>query len=775
MSEIKMNPAFGQEVANAMAVRNASPQFVNSLRAELLTQASRSRRRPAARQLAWGIPLAVVMLMLLTTVLIGPQKVWAAIQRMFGYVPEVGYVNTEGQVLALSEPVSVERDGISVTVEQVVADAERTIVIYKTQGLSVHDANSQGEGALTGSLEILRLPDGSEISGTSGEMTGWGAGYRSRLIFKPLPTDADTFTLVIPRLQTMPAGVAPENWEIEVKLEPAPADFDALPVMELTLPAEATQTSTDETAAPLEEPEVLFTLERVVELEDGFLLEGLAQWNGAQPVSLFSTDIIQIVDAEGNHIPTEYASPDEVYAVHTNTQTSWAVRTYTKNRPGPWTLVLPKVWYERTIEGEFTVELGDSSAVGQVWTLNQPVNAGEMQLILDDVTLQEGSWANYRLNFNFSGAENLMGLTIRDPEKEPIESTGGGGGGGGSEEPGKISAYIYYNNPPTGTRTIQLVSMMVVQSGDWEINWQPPASSEEVEPQPEGTEQDTCTPTDWQALLQESITLPEEVGGNLLLQTHSGERLPDVVLTNLQDTAQTQTYGIGAWISLSPDGSKIAVPQDDGIAVYNAASGEGTTIPNTAGAGYPVWSADGEQIAFSSWEDAAIYTIRLDGTQRTQVYQGDDVIYLSDWSSDGERLIYLGFGDGGMAINAINLADGTVEVLIQTAENKPISRPRLSPDGKWLLYSDSLSDNPGRGVFLARVDGSETKLLVTAVNPDQVTFQPGAWSPDGQWVAVNVYDYTVYTDNPVPALISTATCEVIPLVNFSGQVVGWGQ
>jgi len=76
--------------------------------------------------------------------------------------PGIGFVQTNN-LRVLAQPVSQTHQGVTVTVEQVTVDSDRTIIIYKTEGLTIAAANSQGEGASFGAPTSLRLPDGTTM------------------------------------------------------------------------------------------------------------------------------------------------------------------------------------------------------------------------------------------------------------------------------------------------------------------------------------------------------------------------------------------------------------------------------------------------------------------------------------------------------------------------------------------------------------------------------------------------------------------------------------
>ena len=164
---------------------------------------------------AW-VAITLVVLLFSVVLIIGPQRVLAAARNLAGYLPEIGVVQNDSSLRLLVEPVEVTRDDIKLTVENGACDDQHCIIVYQADGLSLQAANSQGEAAITGGIAVIRLPDGSILTQTGGELSGWGTGYRQRVIFPPLPPKIHNATLMISRLETMPAGVAPENWEIQL-------------------------------------------------------------------------------------------------------------------------------------------------------------------------------------------------------------------------------------------------------------------------------------------------------------------------------------------------------------------------------------------------------------------------------------------------------------------------------------------------------------------------------------------------------------------------------
>lgn len=775
MSEAYLSSDFEKEVMAAMAVPDASTQFVNDLRQQLVSQAEGAvvEKSPVFRgRLAWAVPLLILFILLTTTLVIGPEKVWAAVRNLFGYLPGVGYVQTDGSLLVLSETVQMEREGVEVSVEQVVADTERTVVVYKVEGVSVQAANSQGED-ISGVLpEFLRLPDGTELALVGGGGSGWEIGYRFRVVYPALPDDVREITFVIPRIHNMPPGAAPEDWEIQLELEPSQGEVTLMPVYEPGSPGNEFEDMPETTTTDLDgDDEILFSLERVVEMDDGFLFEGTISWVGDEGTSLVFLNLIRVEDANGEKIPAERADPDELFDPHSGTQVGWALKTFGKTYPGPWKIILEDIGIESYTDISFQIDLGENPQIGDMWQVTQDFSYEDKHFTLNEITLEPGPREDYRLSFEFSGFENLYGVTIQDPDNQSMGS--GGGGGVGSSDPKIITTAIHYDYLPSGVRQFNLGSLSYRMKGTWQQSWNLPASSEDVPPTE--TSNTACLTLDyWNELKSQNVTnLPDQITGKLLLLTHSGMLLPEISLVSL-DGSQRQEYGIGSWVSLSPSGDMIAYSDEVGINIVDAHTGESTLIPGTTGGDYPIWSPDETWIAFHIWDEATIYRVRLDGSELTPVYQNNDIVYLSDWSPDGLSIIYLGFGENGMVVRGIDIESGNQTFSIQTGVVKPTSRPKISPDGEWVLVSDKVTGGPGKGVYTVQVNGSERKLLAW-LNAEAVALGVGDWSPDGNWVLINVLEHTISNTNDTPVLINPDTCEVVPLFSLSGRGVGWGE
>jgi Tol biopolymer transport system component len=112
------------------------------------------------------------------------------------------------------------------------------------------------------------------------------------------------------------------------------------------------------------------------------------------------------------------------------------------------------------------------------------------------------------------------------------------------------------------------------------------------------------------------------------------------------------------------------------------------------------------------------------------VYTADAIWEAPNWSSDGKYLIS---NSGGGIYKLVLKQDGTANEPVKLAipnEYKCNNDKGLSPDGKKLAFSASLTPTWGSQVFLADADGTHVKLMTQ----DSPSFFHG-WSPDSKTLA----------------------------------------
>ena len=154
------------------------------------------------------------------------------------------------------------------------------------------------------------------------------------------------------------------------------------------------------------------------------------------------------------------------------------------------------------------------------------------------------------------------------------------------------------------------------------------------------------------------------------------------------------------WQTVSPDGRRIAFslrqPDHNDIWLADAASGrrERFTFESTQDE-TPVWSSDGQRIAYSSaWtgQSRRIYVKPVDGSSEAElIHTGDYHLLLSDWSPDGEWLAFVQLHpDTDWDIWLVS-TDGEGHLVPLDTTLGAQGDAMFSPDGRWLAYHSNES------------------------------------------------------------------------------------
>lgn len=179
---------------------------------------------------------------------------------------------------------------------------------------------------------------------------------------------------------------------------------------------------------------------------------------------------------------------------------------------------------------------------------------------------------------------------------------------------------------------------------------------------------------------------------------------------------------------LSPDGSRVAasVLEESRLQIHVADLERGTLTRATYdGGGFrPIWSPDGDWIAFSAVAGAVpnVHRMRADGGEPELLWPSTLVQVPSDWSPDGSQIAYVEFHPVTGTDVWIRSADASspARPLVRTPFAESV--PRFSPDGRWIAYH---SDESGRHeVYLRSVEAPHRKLQVSASGGTRPVWDP---------------------------------------------------
>jgi hypothetical protein len=451
--------AFSEELWKKMATSAPQP-------AKDSTLMERFFKRPAWSLAALALTL---MLILITT---NPQRVLAVFQSLFAYLPGIGFVDGGDGTIALAAPISVEQDGVTLIIDQAVADANKTVVSYSIEGV---DEGSNGFADCVYSSNSLQLADGRTLLPIGGGLEN----LKARIEFAALPAGVNTATLLAERSDEGVSCNAPLSWSVEIPFDAALPVENLAPVYEapeiqVVTPAENAASVAVNPA--VDDMGITFIVERLAVLEQGYLLVGHAEWvNKAWQNVRIDPESVTLTDANGKNIPLEPAdegSQDSMFAFNFEG----------KDLKSPLILHIGSVtvWHELTDRNTFTVETGEDPQIGQQWEINQDFDFDgqqpsilTMEAIDADGILKEGPAKAYA--FTVRKAASITNVNINLDESEAVS-----GYYGQSKPLDDETDWYELGFPekiPTGDVTFRISEITYDVSGDWSVQWQIPADT----------------------------------------------------------------------------------------------------------------------------------------------------------------------------------------------------------------------------------------------------------------------------------------------------------
>jgi len=228
-----LNP-FEKEIKQTYRLPEVNPAYFKQLEAKL--QAKQPHPEASARPVfhiarGWAYAVATLLLIGVMVIAIGPSKVLAQIQAVFGFVPNVGLVDTSSPFRQLTQPASDTRDGVTLDIQSAFLSADGTIITYTMSDLPTEIKHSRFGEPECNLPAYLTLPDGSRIeaAGSSSGNSPDGSYAYSIRFSDPVPVNFNQATLVFPCLVGTVRGKGPEDWQFALTFKPAPENLVVYP------------------------------------------------------------------------------------------------------------------------------------------------------------------------------------------------------------------------------------------------------------------------------------------------------------------------------------------------------------------------------------------------------------------------------------------------------------------------------------------------------------------------------------------------------------------
>ncbi len=503
-SETEGRPQVERALTGLFAAGDPDPTFVLRLELQLRSEAAAQvtgrmahtgTARPAWRtllprqRLAVAV-LAIVLALIATVSAVGPGRVLADIQRLFRYVPGIGFVNLQ-KTRVLAAPVEVARGGVTLRVTQVVAGPERTQIVLSTEGLPREDQVRPAGTSLLPPETVfagqLRLPDGTALVSNSYTLR-WGGGS---LEFPALPADVYTATLELARLPLVPAGVAPENWQIHLVLQPADGPLAA-----------ALYPQPDQPAVPGDTHHgITIRVEDVAYTANETVVKVRAQWEdpswemlsigGGGPLPVLRDDVGHIYgwapsSSSGSMavravvaVPMPTAGPTPLPQPPSTEQTIAFAPLSVLAREV--TLEIEGIQVEVRAGGQFQVTIPEGTAVGDQWPLDLrvdvagfPVHITGARLYEETLTLRDGPMIRTVLSFDVAEVPEQDGKRLAIFHIDSASPSWQSGPGSFNVAEHRMSiglALLPGHDLPSGAVNVSIRGASVVFRGPWSVHW----------------------------------------------------------------------------------------------------------------------------------------------------------------------------------------------------------------------------------------------------------------------------------------------------------------
>ncbi len=387
-----------------------------------------------------AIILAVLALLLITGVVY-------AISTLGGYIPGFGFTSSTQAVMVLQAPVEQKFNGITLSVNNAVSDANRFWVELNVNGYSVERDFAQA---------YVILSDGEKVKFQMGSSSGPPNGeVQVHYVFPPLKGTPSQLTLLV-------ENFGGETFNLPLRLRPLRAGeiipsppSDNIPVQSETVDG------------------VSLALEQVAQTSAETILQISIHYDRPN-LMLNGPWNIALTDQHGKIYPLSDQTPGTMDMGKTRIYRTVPFKgaeqltfrlvndTPLASNEIPVMLGYPD---EQGKSPSFIFDLGQNPKVGQTWLLDEALQADGFVLHLVKARLVSMT----ELSFEFDPAQNMTGLRLYAEQAS-------GASGGAPIANQNITTGLSFKALPTEPFEIRLASIYYRIKGTWEIHWTPQSS-----------------------------------------------------------------------------------------------------------------------------------------------------------------------------------------------------------------------------------------------------------------------------------------------------------
>ena len=179
-------------------------------------------------------------------------------------------------------------------------------------------------------------------------------------------------------------------------------------------------------------------------------------------------------------------------------------------------------------------------------------------------------------------------------------------------------------------------------------------------------------------------------------------------------------------LGISPDGTELVYSVANRLYLRSMADVEARPIAGTDGERItsPVFSPDGQSIAFWSGGERALKKVSASGGTAVTLCQADGPVGIT-WDVDG-----IVFGQSQQGIFRVSAEGGAPEVIVRPQSNEAVYAPQMLPDGRGILFTVA------SGAFL-----DSPRLVVQTPSAERKTLVDGA--SDGRYLSSGHIVYAI--------------------------------